>query len=217
MWRCFYGYIPAKKRIEVCSTHVEMFPPFHVCTALQKGLLHACGDVSTYIDRTILRSKFAPRMWRCFLEAGSRDTRCRFAPRMWRCFLFSVSTLFLTIVCSTHVEMFHTPVWPCGAWVSLLHACGDVSYIRTVVDEYFKFAPRMWRCFLISFECLASHLVCSTHVEMFPASRSSSASGRRLLHACGDVSSPRYPGGHRKQFAPRMWRCFRPAYSQRKA
>ena len=35
---------------------------------------------------------------------------------------------------------------------SLLHACGDVSLFVYAVYDTELFAPRMWRCFYLSFE-----------------------------------------------------------------
>ena len=70
-----------------------------------------------------------------------------FAPRMWRCFQLVAFGYSLSVVCSTHVEMFLTS-GPCAdATGCLLHACGDVSGQVKEMDEPFVFAPRMWRCF----------------------------------------------------------------------
>ena len=70
------------------------------------------------------------------------------------------------------------------------------------------FAPRMWRCFSPYLFVSLLEGVCSTHVEMFPPSCTSSAPWLGLLHACGDVSAAPLDSGAMRSFAPRMWRCF---------
>ena len=90
----------------------------------------------------------------------------------------------------------------------MLHACGDVSSCRTPKAFLAVFAPRMWRCFPSKVVDALPTLVCSTHVEMFPACRGRDRQGRRLLHACGDVSYSRSVSYQSGQFAPHMWRCF---------
>ena len=67
MWRCFYAMAMENLSLVVCSTHVEMFPNRSSCLRRPKGLLHACGDVSSTIRVIIPRAMSAPRMWRCFL------------------------------------------------------------------------------------------------------------------------------------------------------
>ena len=111
----------------VCSTHVEMFPDHDERTEEEVRLLHACGDVSIEAGDVAIDNAFAPRMWRCFQRQQAEKQGCH--------------------VCSTHVEMFLS-IWPIHrAPMSLLHACGDVSYDRPEVKGEIKFTPRMWRCF----------------------------------------------------------------------
>ena len=111
-------------------------------------------------------------------------------------------------VCSTHVEMFLRRCLRSPALRSLLHACGDVSvytFRPLVLDAS---APRMWRCFFSGTSRNAYCRVCSTHVEMFLREYLIERSLKRLLHACGDVSSfNSCPAGVARS-APRMWRCF---------
>ena len=91
---------------------------------------------------------------------------------------------------------------------SLLHACGDVSRCGSWCQRWSPFAPRMWRCFFIFRRPHYGKDVCSTHVEMFLASRSARSRLTGLLHACGDVSRRAFPCPALPVFAPRMWRCF---------
>ena len=112
------------------------------------------------------------------------------------------------MVCSTHVEMFPTSAANANSAERLLHACGDVSLMVMSSSEFGRFAPRMWRCFLLRPLRLRLTYVCSTHVEMFPQEERSEHSYERLLHACGDVSLQKLSIKHRRWFAPRMWRCF---------
>ena len=86
MWRCFFGMLCRIPFAPVCSTHVEMFLCLSRLLKGACGLLHACGDVSIWLQWTSRRTMSAPRMWRCFL-AGFRETGSG-------------------QVCSTHVEMF---------------------------------------------------------------------------------------------------------------
>ena len=69
MWRCFLLLYTPIERLYVCSTHVEMFPRPICRRRCSPGLLHACGDVSAPIGSKHGLYTFAPRMWRCFLEA----------------------------------------------------------------------------------------------------------------------------------------------------
>ena len=70
-----------------------------------------------------------------------------FAPRMWRCFQLVAFGYSLSVVCSTHVEMFLTS-GPCAdATGCLLHACGDVSCVLKRSTALCTSAPRMWRIF----------------------------------------------------------------------
>ena len=152
------------------------------------SLLHACGDVSVSGTLTGWNSSFAPRMWRCFYVATE-----------------------ITLnngVCSTHVEMFLTSLYQAVDDPGLLHACGDVSYTIGDVWGWAKFAPRMWRCFLLLAPAHLSTPVCSTHVEMFLPHHVTIWLILRLLHACGDVSGQWAQGQQTARFAPRMWRCF---------
>ena len=71
-----------------------------------------------------------------------------------------------------------------------------------------RFAPRMWRCFKLKSASDSAFFVCSTHVEMFLGRDAGYTSGRRLLHACGDVSLETDKFEDSSGFAPRMWRCF---------
>ena len=47
MWRCFYSSSFFCKAASVCSTHVEMFLTDSAGQPIARGLLHACGDVSS--------------------------------------------------------------------------------------------------------------------------------------------------------------------------
>ena len=127
---------------------------------------------------------------------------------MWRCFFQTPSVSLGVIVCSTHVEMFLKRKSHILLLFCLLHACGDVSAIWPIFTYYIWFAPRMWRCFFSKITEKRKIIVCSTHVEMFPAQESKRARYMRLLHACGDVSLQRIRRFYLRRFAPRMWRCF---------
>ena len=135
-------------------------------------LLHACGDVSVAGLCNVVKGLFAPRMWRCF---HARKVE-----------------LIARKVCSTHVEMFPAYIRYLSAQEGLLHACGDVSGIKIFKDVSSGFAPRMWRCFHFRLSFSLRPFVCSTHVEMFLTSRFSQDVKSSLLHACGDVSVPRF-------------------------
>ena len=87
MWRCFHTPLRPVHLQGVCSTHVEMFLALIACVSYDTCLLHACGDVSIWLQWTSRRTMSAPRMWRCFRRGQpGLDTGH---------------------VCSTHVEMFH--------------------------------------------------------------------------------------------------------------
>ena len=49
----------------------------------------------------------------------------------------------------------------------MLHARGDVSDYEVIITIEEGYAPRTWRCFLLSKPGLHRGHVCSTHVEMF--------------------------------------------------
>ena len=127
MWRCYQALLRMCGGGAVCSTHVEMFLLRSSLSNASRRLLHACGDVS-------IRVMFS-------------DTICRFAPRMWRCFLEELLVEFVVRVCSTHVEMFLSRKPPQRPQDCLLHACGDVSWSDAATRDSCRFAPRMWRCF----------------------------------------------------------------------
>ena len=127
---------------------------------------------------------------------------------MWRCFWYIRPGLPPSHVCSTHVEMFPTS---CRSWrrrLSLLHACGDVSYGFNIPPFQLAFAPRMWRCFSSAASSFVYVVVCSTHVEMFLQPGPPDPTTMSLLHACGDVSEPPEVRTAVYKLAPRMWRCF---------
>ena len=127
MWRCFSSTGFPDHGLQVCSTHVEMFPAYAYLEFRLARLLHACGDVSV-------------------LVCG--DDPCRaFAPRMWRCFSSYVHDYQICGVCSTHVEMFLPGAEHKRMESRLLHACGDVSKFMKIYSAVARFAPRMWRCF----------------------------------------------------------------------
>ena len=111
MWRCFWQRELRQPQRQVCSTHVEMFLVKMTLDESEKGLLHACGDVSsgckhvqihscvcsTHVEMfpiSIMRHLLEP----CLLHACGdvsplgtrRDARHTFAPRMWRCFSCSM-------------------------------------------------------------------------------------------------------------------------------
>ena len=106
-WRCFYLSPEEESQVDVCSTHVEMFPEKAVLMLSKPGMLHARGDVSLIVCQKSKMDEYAPRTWRCFyieIKAEERE-----------------------VVCSTHVEMFPGQATfgiSCG---SMLHARGDVS------------------------------------------------------------------------------------------
>ena len=127
MWRCFSVPVEVRPHLSVCSTHVEMFL---LCCPVEQHfvrLLHACGDVSEIADKNYQLQAFAPRMWRCFQTAADIART--------------------EAVCSTHVEMFLQKAHGKVHWMSLLHACGDVSGAAWKNNQTNLFAPRMWRCF----------------------------------------------------------------------
>ena len=166
-----------------------MFPGPDSAASRRSHLLHACGDVSGLTAENSIFSQSAPRMWRCFYQSEHSKK--------------------VSLICSTHVEMFPTR---CCAWRSssdLLHACGDVSTVPRPLDQLGESAPRMWRCFrtgaegVVEAEESAPRMwrcfhagaletpvskICSTHVEMFLWATMRMIGGAHLLHACGDVS-----------------------------
>ena len=168
MWRCFSVLAGENFSQEVCSTHVEMFLPLFTASCMLRCLLHACGDVSP--------------------PSPSEGYGSKFAPRMWRCFLAEIFDWADWAVCSTHVEMFHLFAVHCSIVCGLLHACGDVSSVSVSCSGFPEFAPRMWRCFPVFGTQSLPQKVCSTHVEMFPGRADCILHAIGLLHACGDVS-----------------------------
>ena len=254
MWRCFSSLESTNLRTKVCSTHVEMFLDLSTRLGLAACLLHACGDVSDKSSGTSRTARFAPRMWRCFQRcrhsdqagqvcsthvemfphmvqkylgktsllhacgdvsrfADRRSVSVEFAPRMWRCFPAPAEDPAARVVCSTHVEMFLESLEFCQEGLCLLHACGDVSMHERSNSSPGRYAPRMWRCFLLISATYQLRKVCSTHVEMFLSTRSIFYINDSLLHACGDVSKTAEASGWDESFAPRMWRCFLPFVS----
>ena len=171
-------------------------------------MLHACGDVSAWPPRQDQSDGLLHACGDVSLASASTQPQPQFAPRMWRCFGFFEIYSLIAVVCSTHVEMFLRIRKPRMPILGLLHACGDVSGTASGCRGAGLFAPRMWRCFLKI--RLRSSLtgVCSTHVEMFPASSRILQPASCLLHACGDVSQLRADLEAIAAFAPRMWRCF---------
>ena len=152
MWRCFLLHFGLVEGDFICSTHVEMFPRRSSFGTPKGNLLHACGDVSHLYWLTLEPSPSAPRMWRCFRRS---EGRCGHVA-----------------ICSTHVEMFPTFSASPSRWRHLLHACGDVSPRQGQCEDELESAPRMWRCFHVQREGDKGQIICSTHVEMFLASRS---------------------------------------------
>ena len=188
MWRCFRPGAQGDERASICSTHVEMFLPAARRSLKQQNLLHACGDVSTPHSSYGISQASAPRMWRCFRFAGH--------PRR------------LHHICSTHVEMFPRPCLRPSSASNLLHACGDVSQLKSVEGPFGLSAPRMWGCFPQDGTGRQSALICSTHVEMLPRPKRVPMPTSHLLHACGDVSGAYFTKAMVSGSAPRMWRCF---------
>ena len=127
MWRCFLADGDLAAPLDVCSTHVEMFPLGKRQKPRAHSLLHACGDVSLAI-----------------LYAHHHHTS---APRMWRCFQIKYLAISDAVVCSTHVEMFLLQKMRFSSVKCLLHACGDVSCLVSMMEVMALSAPRMWRCF----------------------------------------------------------------------
>ena len=130
-----------------CSTHVEMFLHALCRTSRQGRMLHARGDVSSSLMKSVKQKAHAPRTWRCFP--------------------FLVRYNGGEHACSTHVEMFPPALTKEGSILGMLHARGDVSFGE--LDEYpeFRYAPRTWRCFRGDVEGRQRSHVCSTYVEMF--------------------------------------------------
>ena len=133
--------------VAVCSTHVEMFPLMPRVPGLSTGMLHARGDVSLSDRKRRMRPEYAPRTWRCFL----------------RLMIMAVCVN----VCSTHVEMFPLGASSIDVWCGMLHARGDVSSVKVVLQSLWQYAPRTWRCFHYTLSSERILTVCSTHVEMF--------------------------------------------------
>ncbi len=50
MWRCFFDFIFFRCVYTVFSTHVEMFPKIIKLSIIIVRFLHACGDVSIFLD-----------------------------------------------------------------------------------------------------------------------------------------------------------------------
>ena len=147
MWRCFSPRPKQKKEVQICSTHVEMFPIQTFRNRLYEDLLHACGDVSDDFIKELDAQESAPRMWRCF------HSRHGFPKAL--------------DICSTHVEMFPAPARCISSRRDLLHACGDVSRPCPTIATAGASAPRMWRCFRPGAQGDERASICSTHVEMF--------------------------------------------------
>ena len=92
--------------------------------------------------------------------------------------------------------------------MSFLHARGDVSTKVLEIARIEKFSPRTWRCFCKSRCPLYRVSVFSTHVEMFLTNEFNLITGKRFLHARGDVSTTEREAVRRTVFSPRTWRCF---------
>ena len=156
MWRCFLSTHPAMYTAEICSTHVEMFLVGTSTGITERHLLHACGDVSFLPAPSSISPESAPRMWRCFWDAGLFDVAphicsthvemflstkfstlspMRSAPRMWRCFLYMQRDDWVGWICSTHVEMFLRLSPIINSRKNLLHACGDVSPLACKLEH----------------------------------------------------------------------------------
>ena len=112
---CFLGF--------VFSAHAEMFLMAFFVSAVIIRILRACGDVSAYMT--------------------SYDFRFWYSLRMRRCFRFLFIILSLMNVFSAHAEMFLHGFRILYFSVSILRACGDVSYgnLHDVVTG--KYSPRM--------------------------------------------------------------------------
>ena len=165
-----------------------MFLTFHFLHLSSISMLHARGDVST-VAAIFINKKL-------------------YAPRTWRCFFISSTTNWLEKVCSTHVEMFPSTIGLKNGLSGMLHARGDVSASAGLSGSQKEYAPRTWRCFILSVSLSMYSCVCSTHVEMFPKSDFLSPEFFRMLHARGDVSIEESAIVARVTYAPRTWRCF---------
>ena len=67
-WRCFFLIMICIIKNIVCSTHVEMFPKAELLGLVERGMLHARGDVSLRDVLFYAEKLYAPRTWRCFFR-----------------------------------------------------------------------------------------------------------------------------------------------------
>ena len=148
MWRCFQKGVIRTTKLQVFSTHVEVFLALLARSLTRSGLLHACGGVSNEVSEMDRCKGSSPRMWRCFQ----------------RLFVDSVELW----VFSTHVEVFperlRTSIFAPGSSPRMWRCFYQGLYIYDIARES---SPRMWRCFLRLRLQHRRDRVFSTHVEMF--------------------------------------------------
>ena len=127
---------------------------------------------------------------------------------MWRCFYDTLGLHGSSDIFSTYVEVFLSRILVVAGWLYFLHVCGGVSEWFRDENLQDSFSPRMWRCFLFSALVTAGEAIFSTYVEVFLTTYQKNKSGAHFLHVCGGVSLSTIQTISRKQFSPRMWRCF---------
>ena len=127
---------------------------------------------------------------------------------MRRCFQLRDWHLLLDTVFSAHAEMFPIDCLLQYLRGCILRACGDVSEYGYPSVYRKQYSPRMRRCFYPKYRRNVPDTVFSAHAEMFLSFVVLILVLLCILRACGDVSEYGYPSVYRKQYSPRMRRCF---------
>ena len=126
-WGCFSPGPPAPRRTAVFPTHVGVFPPVAGARQRRRGLPHARGGVSDYLD-------LRPAVWLS-------------SPRTWGCFSLDLKQALAHCVFPTHVGVFLMCIVSPVAACSLPHARGGVSPPKRYPRRHHRSSPRTWGCF----------------------------------------------------------------------
>ncbi len=127
MWGCFWNGGWSTSFGTVFPTHVGVFLYEKQSYPEFCSLPHACGGVSNLGIPVTVGGASSPRMWGCFYVIG-----------------FHANS---SIVFPTHVGVFLRLNATATIGKRLPHACGGVSYFKTVLGIGVQSSPRMWGCF----------------------------------------------------------------------
>ena len=218
----------------VFPTHVGVFPITYASGTLAPGLPHACGGVSMRQAIYRLSIQSSPRMWGCFYRKLSEviakevfpthvGVFPRFRPPL-------IGTARLPHACGGvsiqttdwYGNTRSSPrMWGCfspdraiqGSIYGLPHACGGVSVPSKFLPVVKWSSPRMWGCFHREQASPWGGSLFPTHVGVFPGEKIRVIGVDGLPHACGGVSTSGSFSCSSNASSPRMWGCFRLAFS----